>query len=112
MNLSSLFRKPKTEVKVVLLNREPTTLRLNEWQSDKALVGMAQKLFTNPDWRLMLQVLENEHPGGNVFLDATIDMRAVHQGRCEGYSMALANVRAMCKFVESAPIIEETFGAE
>jgi hypothetical protein len=113
MSLKSFFAKPEREVKVVMLVREPTTLRVHEWRADRQLVSSAGKLFTNPDFRLMLQVVENDHPA-NVVLPAeqSIEMRAIFQARAEGYTMCMANLRALAKYEAPLVPLEEEFAPE
>jgi hypothetical protein len=109
----SFFKPKPQEVKVVVLNREPTSLRVHEWRADKQLVSAASKLFTNPDLRLMLQTVENDHPA-NVVLPAeqSIEMRAILQARAEGYTMCLANLRALARFEPPLVPVEEEFAPE
>jgi hypothetical protein len=107
----NLFKKKK--VKVQVLHRDETKLRLVDWQSDQQLCATASKVLSDPNLQLMLSVLKNEHPSKYILkFPATIDDRAIHQARAEGYEMFMANLEALaiCKVVEPAP--EATFAYE
>lgn len=103
------FTKPKSETKVVLLNREATNLLIAEWRSDKNLCAAGANVLLDANVKLMLQVLENSHPAGFVMAnDTPIEERAIHQARCEGYTLALANFRSLAKYeTPTEPLIEE-----
>jgi hypothetical protein len=106
-----LFPKPK--ITVVVLNRDPLKLRLNEFRSNKSLVGEAQKMMLTGSIRLMLDVLRNEHPCMMVLpIGASPTDRIAAQCRAEGYTMALANFEAMADFQEMKSMPEPTFEPE
>ena len=92
------FTKPKVETKVVLLNREVANLRIAEWRADPALCAKALAVLANPDLRLMLEVIANDHPAHYILRDDTpVEQRAIYQGRGEGYTLALANLRSLAR---------------
>ncbi len=98
--------------KIEVVKRSSTTLSLAEWRSEKALIGSAVKIWNDPDFQLMMQVLENEHPAWSM-LNPTVsrDIRADRQALIEGYTLAISNLKAMRVFREkvelAAPSYEE-----
>lgn len=88
------FRKKKRSLNLTVNNNK---LRLEEYRSEPALVGIAQKILASQDLKLMLQVVSNEHPGFQVFnpVNATEAMRAAQQAKCEGYTLCMANLEAL-----------------
>lgn len=102
----------KRRQQIEVIKRDRCLMRLTEWQSNPSLVKLAQTHLSNPEIRLMLDVLITEHPGGMVYADgASHDVRVVAQARSEGYTLCLANLEALGKFVQQKEPIEETFGA-
>lgn len=111
MNLKFWHRPTVTQVRVI--TRDRVKLRLHEWRSDPALTKAAGVILNNSDARLMLDVLNNEHPAHFVLAPGTsVDDRAVYQARCEGYTMALANLEAMAMHQEAQKELEPTFERE
>jgi len=102
---------PRRSIKVHVLKRDPTSLRLHEWRGDQELTNTAARALANPDIKLMLQVLDNEHPGSALVFreDVGIEPRAIQQARAEGYTMALQNLRALARFEEPPRDIEADF---
>jgi hypothetical protein len=106
-----LFKKPKINVQVIL--RDPLKLRLNEFRSNKSLVGEAQKMMMTASLRLMLDVLRNEHPCMTVLpMGMTPTDRMAVQCRAEGYTMALANLEAMTELQETIDMPNPSFEPE
>lgn len=97
-------------VKVHVIDRDISQLRLHEFRADEKLCrGMAEG-FNNAYLRIGVRVLENEHPGSCVFPpDTTLEIRACHQARCEGYTQALANLKALAVYSKPAGELEATF---
>jgi len=87
--------KRKTSARVVLLSREPFKLTVSEWRADQNMSAIAQKVLTDQNFRLMIQVLYNSSPAWEVMINASTEQRAIQQARIEGYTMALANLEAM-----------------
>jgi hypothetical protein len=111
MNLK--FWKKKRPVKLEVVRVGSHKLRLSEWQKDRELVGMAQRTMLNPDLQMMIQVLQNEHPGWQVLHPLSPEIaRACQQSRIEGYTMALANLEALCRFNEPQQQLDATFESE
>lgn len=97
----------------MVAHRDPLKLRLHEWRADRALVSRGLQLINNPDFRLALDVLQNEHPANAILPDGcSLDIRAVFQARGEGYTLALANLEALAKFESVSEPLEATFEAE
>jgi len=110
MNLNPFRRQQRLQI----IRRSQTTLRLHEWRSEKALVSSAMRIMRDPDFQMMLDVMENEHPGVAHVLPDSADLatRAVHQARAEGYTMALANLVALGRFEKMIEPLEATFEPE
>ena len=108
--LSKFFSKPK---QLQIVRKSSHALSLHEWRSEKALVASAGKVWADPDFQMMIQVLQNEHPAYAVFPpDARADMRMAHQAKCEGYTMALSNLKAMRVFEKAVELEQPTFEPE
>ena len=106
-----LFRK--RPIRVEVLRRDESKLRLAEWQSDPALCVLASKVLANPDLQLMLSVMRNEHPAHTALrLGVPADDRLVHQARTEGYEMFFANLEALARNTTPPPQPESVFEPE
>lgn len=110
----NIFRWHKaTAVTVKVITRQATKLRLSEWRADKALCVRASKLMDDSTVQLMVSVLHNEHPAFVVIDPRTpLDDRAIFQARCEGYTMALANLEAMASHQPTKDVLEPEFAPE
>jgi hypothetical protein len=106
----TMFGKNRKRIEVI--RRESTGLRLQEWRSQPELVAMADAVWKNADFRLMLQVVMNESPGNFAILSGDMETRAMHQARTEGYNLLLANLKAMCVLAEKAHELESTYEPE
>lgn len=91
--LKKLFKSEPVKIKVVA--REACELRLSEWRSDSNLTKAAARLLASTDMRLMLDVLQNEHPGATVMIRGEQSDRAAQQARAEGYTICLSNLKAL-----------------
>jgi len=90
--------------------RDICRLRLAEWKSSTELVLQAKNCMNDVLFRRMIDVLENEHPASIVLMDNTsLETRAIWQARCEGYTMALANIDAMTVYNKPTESLEATF---
>lgn len=88
--------KPKVRLDVKTVAIDPLKLRLGEWQADQKLTNAAAKLLMDPTFQLMLQVNRNESPAFMALtLEVSLESRALHQARIEGFNMALRNFEAM-----------------
>ena len=101
--LESLRRKPSQQLSIKIVERQRSSIRLSDWQSDKSLTTAAGEYLAQPTLQFMLDVLRNEHPGRFVLSNVSNEQRAIQQARSEGYEMCLANFDALSKFV---PLLE------
>lgn len=107
-----LFHKAHA-VTIRIIQRQATKLRLSEWMADKALCSRADKILASPDVQLMVSVLHNEHPAFVVIDPGTsLQDRAVYQARCEGYTLALANLEALARHQKISELPESEFVLE
>lgn len=107
------FLKRTKLTRIQVIQRESSELRLAEWRSDPNLTKSASKVIDTLEFKLMFDVLCNEHPGMCVMLTGDVDTRAAQQARAEGYTMALANLKSMS--VHQKPMQqlgEPTFGID
>lgn len=103
-------KKKATALHIEVVRRDHSKLRLSEWQQDPGLCAMAAKTLMDPNLQLMFDVVMNEHPLKHVLpLGASLDDRAVHQARAEGYEMALATFERLGINLTPAPIPEPVF---
>lgn len=107
------FKKPVVIPEVRVVQREVSHLRLSEWRSAPNLTGEARKVMDHPFFKLMVDVLMNEHPGCCVMIDGDKDQRAIQQARAEGYTICLSNLRALALHAEPPKALgNPTFGTE
>lgn len=101
---------PNVETRVVVLERAATKMRLQEWMADQTMTNNARKVLDNPTMQLMVSVLHTEHPAFVVIDPGTnLQDRAVHQARCEGYTLALANLEALARHQKMTYLPEPDF---
>jgi len=104
--------KPKS-LKIELVRRDTSKLRLHEFQADEALTSKAAIALSDQWVSLMLQVARNESPANYCLnMSATTEERAAYQSKIEGYNMALANLEAMVVSRKIQVLQEPTFEAE
>ncbi len=110
----NLFKSHKAHaVTVKVIQRQATKLRLHEWRADLSLCNQASKLMNVPEMQLMVSVLHNEHPAFVVIDPGTsLQDRAVYQARCEGYTLALANLEALARHQKMVDAPEADFAPE
>lgn len=103
----SLFRR-KTKIRVI--QREHSRIDLSTWREQPDLVKRAYNVLNNPDFRMMLDVLDNAHPAHVVLADnAPIETRALWQARCEGYTLFSKLLESMGEMEKPQHTIEATF---
>ena len=108
--LARLFKQPK---QVQIVKRGTHELRLHEWRTNKALVSSAGRVWADGDFQMMMQVLNNDHPAYTVFApDIRADMRMAHQAKCEGYTLAISNLKAMRVFEKAVELEQPSFEPE
>ena len=94
------WQRPKPRIGIRVEQRERQLLRLEEFQSDERQVNAFQKFTQHDYFKLMMDVLENEHPAKVVQSEnMPLDSRIVLQARGEGYTLALGNIRAMSRAI-------------
>lgn len=105
-------RKQLDALRVRMIDRPVTHLRADEFRADAELVRLAAAVLANPNLQLMLSVLRNEHPGSDVLPTGTTpNDRLVVQGRCEGYTIALATLESLGVKANLPERLVSTFGA-
>lgn len=104
--------RPVTQIRIE--NTESSSLTLAEWRKAPEMVAEAKRLFSDPNFKLILRVMHNESPVNygipKVGIDATA--RLTHLGQIEGYHMALNNLEAFAVIQEENIPLESTFAAE
>lgn len=106
-----LFRKRPIRLQIV--RRDESKLRLADWQNDPRLCAMAAKVLADPNLQLMLSVLKNEHPSKTVLsYGVSPDDRIVLQARTEGYEMFLASLEALAINTTPEPMPEASFAED
>ncbi len=107
-----LWRKKQLDaLRVRFIDRPVTHLRADEFRADKELVHLAAQVLANPNFQLMLSVLRNEHPGSDVLPTGTPpNDRLLVQGRCEGYTIALATLESLGVKANLPERLVSTFG--
>lgn len=98
--------------RVVIVETELGSLTLDQWRGDKGLTEQAHGALTSPLLRRMLQVLHNSHPAFQVMMSGDTNARALQQARCEGYTMALADLESMGGHLPTPEAMEAGFEGE
>lgn len=100
----------KKPIRLQVVRRDESKLRLTEWQMDGQLCAMAAKVLIDPNVQLMLSLMRNEHPSKHILpLGSSMDDRVVHQARAEGYEMALATLERMAVNLAPVPFPDAAF---
>jgi hypothetical protein len=85
-------------------------ITLEEWRKNDALVTGATNALSHPYWPSMLELLRVESPHNYHLINPTLEERAVHQAKIEGYNTCLNNLLAMGSgSVEDAKTLAATF---
>jgi hypothetical protein len=93
-----------------IIPRDPCRLRLEEFCNSPEMVAQANRCLRDPAFRQILDVLDREHPANIVLPDTShLETRAIWQARCEGYTMAIANIEAMGTLKKEKINLEATF---
>jgi hypothetical protein len=97
-----------------IAHRDRADVTLDEWRASEALVSKARAILSQPDFRLMLDVLWNVHPGhfGFVQDDAPQHARAARQAIGQGYTVALSNLMALGVHQQNPEPLEADFKPE
>lgn len=107
------WKKQPIETRIEVIRRDRCKLTLDDWRSNESLVNGAAVALTGEYMELMLDVLRNSHPAYQVFNPlSSVEVRAAHQAKCEGYTLALANLEAMGRPLDFPQTLEPTFESE
>lgn len=110
--LTRYFSK-KQQPKIEVVRIQSSDLTLAQWRSDDKNIAAMQILWDNATFRLVLDVLRNEHPSkGYLLPSAGIEARGLKQARCEGFQQALDIMRQMKERPANKQDIAETFSPE
>lgn len=103
------FKRKKPQVRVVL--RQASTLTVAEWRGMPSLVTAAQKVFADPNFKAMVEVLRTDAPHnyGMIFKGAQPMEYAQRVGEIEGYLKCLNNLEAMALPLEVSEMPPATF---
>lgn len=82
------------------------SLMLGQFRQRPDLVKEAQRIQSDPHFRLMLEVLANESPANYLSPNGNADRML---GQIEGYGMALNNLAAMATLPGEQVTLESTF---
>lgn len=108
MNLFGLFKKPKVEYRVI--PRDIQRMKLDEWRQTPHCVNLAKKFLNDPEFRMLLDVVKNEHPGRYALSsESTLEERAIMQAKTEGFMLALNRLEATAEPFKLQPQIEATY---
>lgn len=106
------FKRKKPAVQIRVVDVPVTHLRADEFRANKELVHLAAQVLANPNLKLMLSVMKNEHPAFEVLgPTATGNDRVVKQSQSEGYTMFLATFESLGVSASLPERLEATFGA-
>jgi hypothetical protein len=107
----NLFGKqPVTEIKLQIIQRDPSRITLEEWKSDKTLCTEARKCLENPILQRLLDVVRNAHPSWQVLNYAgTVEERAFRQAQAEGYTMCIATLLSLAEYEQPKEQLEADF---
>lgn len=110
--LNWLFERSRSK-SVEPVQKPSNEIRLAEWRENGRLCSYADKILKNTTTQMMLQVVETETPANLAFpIGATIEARALHQSKIEGYNLAIANFKALGKPIKPMEVLEETWDSE
>ncbi len=108
-----LKRKPKKPRKqrIVIQTVRSTDLTLDEYRRSPELVNAALKVWNDPNFLLIWDVLKNESPVNQGFpvIGVQATDRVAHQSKIEGYHLALNNLEALKTLDEQSIPLEATF---
>ncbi len=105
-------RNQKEALKVRVIDRPVTALRVDEFRADAELVRLAATVLSNSNFQLMMSVLKNDHPGFEVLPAGTNpNDRLLAQGRSEGFTICLATLESLGVKADLPERLVSTFGA-
>jgi hypothetical protein len=84
------------QVRYVIVKRDITRLKPDEWRTNPTLVRLAKKFLDDPQFWMLLDCVRNEHPNKLAFFQSVpLEERALHQARIEGFMMCLNTIEAL-----------------
>lgn len=107
------FKPQPTQLKLQVVGKPASKLRLDELRADPEMAKASSEILNNPMFQVMIQVNRNESPALMALtLDSTLETRALHQARIEGFNMALRNFEAMGEHQAIPETMTATFEEE
>lgn len=104
-----LRRKP-SKIRLQIISRDPFRVTMDEWRKSEECCRAAQLALANPTIRQMADILRTSHLANWALPPETsIEHRAIHAAKCEGYGLALNDFEALAVFVKPSEQIEATF---
>lgn len=86
-------------------------MTLKEWQSSQELAAWAAKLFSDPNWKLLRQMLDTEHPKN--YQHEYAGMSADRElGIIYGYDRFINNLEQTAHYQSNEPLPAPTYGAD
>lgn len=108
--LNLLRPKPKPQVRIQIVHRDPFRISMREWRQSEECCRAAQLALANPTVRQMVDILRSAHLGNWALSpDTSIEKRAIHAAKCEGYGLALNDLEALAVFDQPMETVPSTF---
>lgn len=106
-----MFSK-REPARIEVIRCESNELRLDEWRKHDELIRLAESVWVNQDFRLMIQVAQNESPANFAILSGNLEDRAIQQARSEGFNLFLATLKTMRVPADKIETLETTYEPE
>ncbi len=109
--LAKLFsRKSKPQVRLQIVQRDVFRVSMQDWRKSEECCRAAQLALANPTIRQMTDILRTAHLGNWALAPNTsIEARAIHAAKCEGYGLALNDFEALAIFDQPREEVPSTF---
>ena len=104
-------KQPKPVQQVRIIDRDVFRCTLNEWRATPDLLKIAAGALRSPDVRRMLDVLRFCNLA-NYSCEGTLEQRAIHLARCEGYMACLNDFEAMAIEKKATEDIPEDYAKD
>jgi hypothetical protein len=83
---------------------------MQDWRKSEECCRAAQLAIANPTVRQLLDILRTTHLGNWALAPNTsIEARAIHAAKCEGYGLALNDFEALAIFDQPREEVPSTF---
>jgi hypothetical protein len=99
-------------VQIRIIHRDIARMTKEDWRSQPDLVKSATNVVASQTFKLMMDVIRNDHLASYYIPVATTEERAAHQLRCEGYNLALKDLEALAVYEKPKVEIEAEFAPE